>query len=172
MASDRRRNDGPFDLSLKRVIDAPRALIWKAWTDPEHVKRWWTPAPWQTVECEIDLRPGGIFRTVMRSPEGQDFPHSGCLLELVENEKLVMTNALEAGYRPAPGPVIGKDPECAHIPFTAILTLEEHAGKTTYSVVVLHKDEAGRKLHEQMGFHDGWNKALDQLIEVVKGLKR
>jgi uncharacterized protein YndB with AHSA1/START domain len=172
MASDRRRTDGSLDLSLTRVIDAPAALIWKAWTNPEHVKKWWTPKPWQTVECEIDLRPGGVFRTVMRSPEGQEFPHAGCLLELIENEKLVMTSALTEDYRPAPDPVAGKDPDCAHIPFTAILTLEEHAGKTTYSVLVLHKDEAGRKLHEQMGFHEGWNTALDQLIEVVKGWKR
>jgi len=172
MASDRRRPDGPFDLSIRRVIDAPRALIWKAWTDPEHVKNWWAPKPWSTVACEIDLCPGGMFRTVMRSPEGRDYPHVGCLLELVENEKLVMTSALAPGYRPAPDPVAGVDLECAHIPFTAILTLEEHAGKTAYSVLVLHKDEAGRKRHEEMGFHEGWNMALDQLIEVVQGLGR
>jgi len=103
---------------------------------------------------------------------GADYPHVGCLLELVENEKLVMTSALAPGYRPAPDPVAGVDLECAHIPFTAILTLEEHAGKTAYSVLVLHKDEAGRKRHEEMGFHEGWNMALDQLIEVVQGLGR
>jgi uncharacterized protein YndB with AHSA1/START domain len=171
MASDRRRKDGPLDLGLERVIDAPAALIWKVWTDPEHVKQWWAPKPWTTVECELDLRPGGIFRTVMRSPEGQESPHVACLLELVENRKLVMTSALAAGYRPAPDPV-GKVSDCANIPFTAIVTLEEQAGKTHYSVVVLHKDEAGRNLHEQMGFHEGWGTCLDQLIEVVKTLKR
>jgi uncharacterized protein YndB with AHSA1/START domain len=172
MASDRRRNDGPFDLSLNRVIDAPAALVWKVWTDPEHVKQWWAPRPWTTVACELDPRPGGIFRTVMRSPEGQEFPHVGCLLELVENRKLVMTNALAPGYRPAPDPVVGNASDCANIAFTAIVTLEEVAGKTHYSVVVLHKDEAGRKLHEEMGFHEGWGTCLDQLIEVVKTLKR
>jgi len=77
MASDRRRPDGPFDLSIRRVIDAPRALIWKAWTDPEHVKNWWAPKPWSTVACEIDLCPGGMFRTVMRSPEGRIIRMSG-----------------------------------------------------------------------------------------------
>ena len=54
---------------------------------------------------------------------------------------------------------------------TAIVTLEDLAGKTRYSGIVLHKDEAGRKLHEQMGFHEGWNTALDQLVKVVSGLK-
>jgi uncharacterized protein YndB with AHSA1/START domain len=153
------RNDGHLDLSLKRTIDAPRALIWQAWTDPQHVKKWWAPAPWTTTECQIDLRPGGIFRTVMRSPEGQDFPYNQCFLELIENEKIVVTNALEPGYRPALDPF-----------FTAILTLEERAGKTNYSVLVLHRDEAGRKKHEDMGFHYGWNKCLDQLVELVSQL--
>jgi uncharacterized protein YndB with AHSA1/START domain len=173
MASDRRRNDGPLDLSLNRVIDAPAALVWKVWTDPAHLKQWWAPKPWTTVACELDLRPGGVFRTVMRSPEEQDFPHIFCFIELVENRKLILTNALAPGYRPAPAPPsMGGEPDCAGILFTAIVTLEEQAGKTHYSVVVLHKDEAGRKLHEQLGFYEGWGTCLDQLIEVVKTLKR
>ena len=163
-------NNGHLDLVLERTIDAPRSLIWKAWTDPEHVKKWWAPAPWTTSQCEMDLRPGGIFRTVMRSPEGQDFPHVGCFLELIENEKIVMTNALEPGYRPASVGKHGAMADCADIPFTSILTLKERAGKTRYSIVVLHKDEAGRKRHEEMGFHEGWNMCLDQLIEVVRRL--
>jgi uncharacterized protein YndB with AHSA1/START domain len=173
MASDRRRSDGALDLGLDRVIDAPAALIWKVWTDPAHVKQWWAPKPWTTPECDMDLRPGGIFRPVMRSPEGQDYPHVFCLVELIENRKLVFTSALAPGYRPAPDPV-GKfeEADCANIPFTAIVTLEEQAGKTHYSVLVLHKDEAGRKLHEEMGFHEGWGTCLDQLIEAVKTLKR
>ena len=127
---------------------------------PKHIKKWWAPAPWTTIDCEIDLRPGGAFRTVMRSPEGQDFPNVGCILELIENERLVWTTALEPGYRPALDPF-----------FTAIFTLEDHAGKTNYSVRVLHKDEADRKKHEDMGFQFGWSKCLDQLVEVVKQLK-
>ncbi|MGH8577582.1 MAG: SRPBCC family protein [Gammaproteobacteria bacterium] len=158
-----------LDLVLTRVIDAPRALIWQVWTDPEHVKKWWAPKPWTTVECEMDLRPGGIFRTVMRSPEGQDYPNAGCFLELVKNEKIVWTNALEPGYRPALGES-GED--CSGLLFTAIITLEERAGKTHYAVRVLHRDEAGRKKHEEMGFHLGWNQCLDQLIELVGQLKR
>jgi uncharacterized protein YndB with AHSA1/START domain len=66
--------DPRLDLLLQRVVDVPPELVWAAWTKPEHVKKWFTPAPWTTVDCEIDLRPGGIFRTVMRSPEGQEFP--------------------------------------------------------------------------------------------------
>jgi len=165
------RNNGHLDLLLERTIDAPRSLIWKAWTDPGHVKKWWAPAPWTTSHCEMDLHPGGVFRTVMRSPEGQEFPHVGCFLELIENEKMVMTNALEPGYRPASVGKGGEMADCADIPFTSILTLKERGGKTHYSVVVFHMDEAGRRRHEEMGFHDGWNICIEQLIEVVSGLR-
>jgi uncharacterized protein YndB with AHSA1/START domain len=78
--------DPRLDLLLERVVDVPPELVWAAWTVPEHVKKWFTPAPWTTVDCEIDLRPGGIFRFVMRSPEGQEFPNVGCYLEVVKNE--------------------------------------------------------------------------------------
>ena len=62
-----------LDLVLERIVDVPRELVWMAWTAPEHLKKWFTPVPWTTVDCEIDLRPRGIFHTVMRSPEGQEF---------------------------------------------------------------------------------------------------
>ena len=92
--------DPRLDLQFERIVEVPRELIWRAWTTPELLKQWFTPAPWKTVDCEIDLRLGGIFRTVMRSPEGQEIPGEGCYLEIVENEKLVWTNALAPGFRP------------------------------------------------------------------------
>ena len=146
-----------LDLVLERVVDVPRELVWAAWTKPEHLMKWFTPAPWTTTDCEIDLRPGGIFRTTMRSPEGEEFPNIGCYLEVVPNERLVFTDALLPGYRPAEEPF-----------FTAIVMLEPHGTGTRYTAIGLHRDEAGRKKHEEMGFHEGWGKALDQLVAVVK----
>ena len=93
--------DPGLDLVLERIVDLPSALVWDAWTVPEHLTQWFTPEPWKTVGSEIDLCPGGIFRTVMRSPEGQEFPNVGCYLEIIKNEKLVWTNALTHGFRPA-----------------------------------------------------------------------
>src|SRR6516164_2754151 len=81
------QHDPRLDLVLERVVDVAPELVWAAWTKPEHVKKWFTPAPWKTVDCEIDLRPGGIFRTVMRSPQGQDITNVGCFLEIVANRK-------------------------------------------------------------------------------------
>jgi len=157
--------DSRLDLRFERIVDVPRELIWRAWTTPELLTQWFTPAPWKTVDCEIDLRPGGIFRTMMRSPEGQEMPGLGCYLEVVENEKLVWTNALAPGFRPC------KDPEgtsCGSFFFTAIITLAPQGSATKYTALVLHGDEGARRQHEDMGFHEGWGKALDQLVDLVR----
>ena len=153
--------DPGLDLVLERIVDIPPKLVWAAWTKPEHIKKWFSPVPWKTVDCEIDLRPGGIFRTVMRSPEGQDHPNVGCYLEVIENEKLVWTIALGPGYRPSKG-------HAEVPPFTAVIALEPQGKGTKYTVIVIHKDEADRKKHEEMGFHDGWGTVLDQLVAHMK----
>ena len=155
------KHDPRLDLVLERVVDVPPELVWAAWTVPAHIKQWFTPAPWKTVDCEIDLRPGGIFRTVMRSPEGQDITNVGCFLEIVPNRKLVWTLALQPGYRPS-------DPTFDVPAFTAIITLEPHENGTKYTALVLHKDEADRQKHDAMGFQEGWGKALDQLVALAK----
>ena len=160
------RPDPARDLVLERVVDVPPALVWRAWTVPEHVKRWFTPAPWTTMECEIDLRPGGIFRTVMRSPEGETFPNLGCYLEIVENERLVWTTALAPGYRPAESAGAG-DP-CGVGFLTAVIALESLGQGTRYTALAMHGNEEGRTNHEKLGFHDGWGKALDQLVALAR----
>jgi uncharacterized protein YndB with AHSA1/START domain len=157
--------DQKLDLLLERIVDVPRELVWRAWTTPEHVKKWFTPAPWTTVDCEIDLRPGGIFRTVMRSPEGQTFPNIGCYLEIVENERLIWTNAVAPGYRPNESPAACPGESFY---FTAVISLEPHGNGTKYSALVMHADAASCKRHEDMGFRDGWGAALDQLITLTK----
>ncbi len=157
--------DSKLDLVFERIIDVQRDLVWMAWTMPEHLKKWFTPAPWVTLDCEIDLRPGGIFRTVMRSPEGQEFPNLGCYLEIVKNEKLVWTNVLAPGYRPSNTPAAMP---CDALSFTAVISLAPHENGTKYTALVIHGDEEARKKHEDMGFHEGWGKALDQLVTLVK----
>ena len=151
--------DPRLDLVLERDVDVPRELVWKAWTEPEHLMKWFCPLPWKTVRCKIDLRPGGLFHTVMRSPEGQEFPSDGCYLEVVENERLVWTDMLGPGWRPSAKIDMG---------FTGILALEARGKGTRYVATALHRDEAGRKQHADMGFHEGWGKALDQLVAHAK----
>ena len=152
-----------LDLKLERIVDVPRRLVWEAWTQPKHLMQWFCPKPWSVSDCEIDLRPGGIFSTTMRSPEGVAFPNVGCYLEIVENEKLVWTDALLPGYRPTATPQSG-----AGLLFTAILLLGDAGSGTKYTAIAKHRDSADRKKHEEMGFHDGWSTVLDQLVEVVR----
>lgn len=159
--------DPLLDLVFERVVDIPPELLWRAWTDAEHLKHWFTPAPWQTVDCQIDLTPGGGFRTVMRSPEGQDFPTLGCYLEVVPNRRLVWSNALEPGFRPSR---LVSDTPCDSFPFTAVIMLDHHEMGARYTAIVLHRDEEGCKKHREMGFHEGWGKALEQLVEYMKSL--
>lgn len=148
--------DPKLDLVLERILDLTPAQVWAAYTQPELLMKWFTPAPWQTVKCEIDLRPGGRFLTVMRGPEGQEMAgDAGCFLEVVENEKLVWTDVLGPDYRP------NKEGF-----FTAMILLEPHGSGTKYTAIALHKDEAGRESHEQMGFHAGWGATLDQLVAL------
>ncbi|HEX9390345.1 MAG TPA: SRPBCC family protein [Usitatibacteraceae bacterium] len=159
--------DPRLDLELERIVDVKPELVWAAWTQPQHLKHWFTPAPWKTVDCEIDLRPGGIFRTVMQSPEGQNHPNIGCYLEIVENRRLAWTNVLGPGFRPQSlgSTTVG---EGEPFGFTAVVSMEPHARGTRYTALVMHQDEGGRKQHEQMGFHDGWGTALEQLVAYMK----
>lgn len=149
-----------LDLSLTRIVDLPRERLWQAWTSPEHVKKWWAPAPLITLECEMDLEPGGAFRTVMQAPDGTRYPVEGCFLEIVPCSRLVFTDALDAGFRPAREPF-----------FTAVITLEDLGGRTRYTARALHRTPADRRKHEDMGFHQGWGKCLDQLVEVAHALQ-
>lgn len=153
--------DPKFDLVLERDIDVPVELVWKVWTTPEHLKHWFVPKPWSLARCTIDLRPGGEFSSVMLSPEGKEFPNNGCYLEVVPNERLVFTDTLLAGYRPSPKPF-----------FTAALLLEPRNGGTRYTAIAIHGDEATRKQHEEMGFHDGWGTVVTQMTDYIKaGMK-
>ena len=153
--------DPELDLVLERVVDVAPRLVWKAWTEPEHLMRWFTPVPWKTVACEIDLRPGGAFGTTMQSPEGEQFPGTGCYLEVVPEKRLVWTSAMGPGYRPTKpgeGPFL----------FTAFILMEQEGTGTRYTALAKHAEATARKAHEVMGFQDGWGKALDQLVAWAK----
>jgi uncharacterized protein YndB with AHSA1/START domain len=157
-----------LDLILERTLDAPIDLVWKAYTEPEHLKQWFAPKPYEISECELDLRPGGIFRIRMVGPDGFDTGHggAGCVLEVVEGKKLAWTSALGPDYRPAE---MGEG--CESFPMTAVVTFADAGnGKTAYKAVAMHKDAKDRDTHEQMGFQDGWGTTARQLEEFAKTL--
>jgi len=151
--------DPMLDLELKREVDVPPRLVWRAWTEPELLKQWFTPAPWRTTACEIDLRPGGKFRTVMEGPNGERNDSTGCVLAVVPETLLVFTDALGPGYRPTGGGFM-----------TGSVSISPSAKGTHYIARAIHKDADARKQHEDMGFHQGWATALDQLVALAKRL--
>jgi uncharacterized protein YndB with AHSA1/START domain len=156
--------DPTLDLVLERKVDVSPQLVWRAWTEPELITQWFTPKPWETPHCEIDLRPGGAFRTTMRSPEGDEVQNVGCYLEVVPNERLAWTSVLGPDYRPID---TGDHP----FPMTAIIELTSNgSGGTHYRAIALHRDDEGRTRHEAMGFAEGWDAALTQLVELAKTL--
>jgi len=153
---------------LERTLDAPVDLVWKAYTDPQHLKQWFAPKPYEISEIELDLKPGGIFRFRMVGPDGFDTGHGtpGCVLEVVEGRKLVWTSALGPGFRPNEA---GEG--CESFPMTAVITFADAGdGKTAYKAVALHKDVADKEAHDNMGFEDGWGTTARQLEELARSL--
>jgi uncharacterized protein YndB with AHSA1/START domain len=144
------------DLVLTRIIDAPPDKLFRAWTEPELIKQWFTPRPWTVAHAETDVRPGGANLIVMRSPEGEEFPNRGVYLEVVRDERLVITDAYTSAWEPADKPFM-----------TVILSFEPAGGKTRYTALVRHWTAADREAHEKIGFHEGWGRATDQLAELA-----
>lgn len=146
-----------LDLVIERLIDVAPELIWKAWTQPEHVKKWFCPKPWYVAECEIELKPGGRSFFLMRGPNGEEAPSYGTYLEAIENRRLVFTDALGAGFRPSVNPL-----------FTGMILLEPVEGGTKYTAMARHGSLEAAKKHQEMGFYVGWGIALDQLVACAQ----
>jgi uncharacterized protein YndB with AHSA1/START domain len=148
------------ELTLTRILDAPREKVWRCWTEPALMVQWFTPKPWTTMRAEVDVRPGGSSLVVMRSPEGKEFPNPGVYLEVVRPERLVFTDAYTRAWEPSARPF-----------FTGILTFEDTgAGKTRYTARALHWSAETKAEHERMGFLQGWSTCADQLVEIARKL--
>jgi uncharacterized protein YndB with AHSA1/START domain len=144
------------ELSIELILNAPKEKLYRGWTEPELMKQWFAPLPWTVTRAEMDLRPGGTSLIVMRSPEGQEFPNPGIILEVVKNEKIVFTDAYTRAWEPSAKPFM-----------TAIVTFADEGGKTRYTARALHWNAADRKTHEEMGFHEGWGRCADQLAALA-----
>lgn len=148
------------ELVISRILDAPRLLVWQAWIDPQRVAQWWGPHGMTTPVCQIDLRPGGIFRTVMRDPNGVEYPNTLVFLEIRERHWLVFTDAFVEDWTPS-----------EHAFMTVKVTFEDLDGKTVCTAQALHWSAADRAAHEQMGFHQGWGESFERFAAVVTQMK-
>lgn len=147
-----------LDLTISRVIKAPRPVIWNAWTDRASFEQWWVPAPAKCKVLEMDLRPGGSLVTQISENGGAFIPHmKACFLAVDSLERIVFSDALVGGWRPAEQPFM-----------TAIITLRDHPMGTEYVAHAMHRNSADRNRHEELGFYDGWGTVTEQLANLVE----
>ena len=150
----------PRHLVISRRLRSRRAALWRAWSEPDLLTQWWCPKPWSTELRAFELRAGGNFHTVMRGPDGGISDNPGCFLEVVPQQRLVMTSTLTGGWRPA----------TPWLAMTAVITMADEGDGTRYVATVMHPDRATRDRHEAMGFHEGWGVCIEQLDALARQL--
>ncbi|MEM9964910.1 MAG: SRPBCC family protein [Asticcacaulis sp.] len=149
------------ELVLTRTLKAPRHLLWRCWTEPALLEKWFCPEPWRVTDVELDVRAGGSQSFVMRGPDGEVMPQQGVYLEVIENEKLVTTDAYVRAWESSEDPFM-----------TAIVTFEDAGnGETLYTARARHWSAEKKQQHEEMGFHEGWGICADQLEALAQTLK-
>jgi uncharacterized protein YndB with AHSA1/START domain len=144
---------------ITREFDAPKHLVYKAWTTPELVKRWWSGDRGEVTIAEIDLRVGGMWRYVMVASGGFEVAFHGEYREIVPNERIVSTEVYEG--------IPNAEAEAA----LNTLTLTEVDGRTTLSVLVEHRNKEGRDAHINSGMEAGMQEAMDHLEQVAVSLR-
>jgi uncharacterized protein YndB with AHSA1/START domain len=143
-------------IMVTREFDAPARLVYRAWTTPELIKRWWAGDHGEVVSIEVDLRVGGTWRYVMTAHNGFEVAFHGTYREIVENERLVDTTVYEA---------------IPDVKAQTTVTFAEKDGRTTVAVLTDHTSRENRDGHVNSGMEAGLQSALDQLEETVLGLR-
>jgi uncharacterized protein YndB with AHSA1/START domain len=142
-------------LSLEKIFDAPIELVWEAWTNSEHIIKWWAPPGMDLKVIEHDFKVGGKWKYTMPMPDGTQFISEGTYKEIVEMEKIVTS----ADFRPM----------TENVELHASFEKLENQTKFTFSVI--HETEDYCKQQEKMGFYNGWGSAFDRLESLVINLK-
>jgi uncharacterized protein YndB with AHSA1/START domain len=155
---------------MTRIINAPRALVFKAWTDPEHMAKWWGPHHFTNPVCELDVRPGGAYRIVMRGPDGALHPAKGVYREVVEPERLVMTidhSELSDEWHDLVNPNRDKAAGKPALEALTTVTFEAAAGKTKLTIRLRFDSTAVRDALLKLGMTQGWSQSLERLEKQV-----
>lgn len=155
--------DDPL-ITITRVFDAPRELVFRAWTDPGQLAQWWGPHGFTNPVCETDPRPGGIWRIDMQGPDGTIYPNKGRYLEVVEPERLVYTDVVDQdetawGDSPPPSTVV-------------TVTFDDHDGQTKVTTVIRLDSIQARDAMIEMGAVTGWTESMERLEALLAGTGR
>lgn len=148
------------DLELVRIIGAAPETVWRCITEPDLLERWFCPEPWAAHDCRIDPRPGGVFHTPMRGPEGEAMDEGpGCVLVADRPRLFMVTDAMGPGFHPRGTGFM-----------TGVWMLDPVEAGTRLTARALHAETAARDTHAKMGFHDGWGAAAAQLDALARSL--
>jgi uncharacterized protein YndB with AHSA1/START domain len=157
-------NDQETEVTITRVFDAPRDRVWRAWTEPEHLMRWWGPKGYTSPTARINLRVGGAYVFCMRSPEGQDVWSTGTYREIVPLERLICTDSFaDAQGNVVPASHYGFE---GYFPLELLVTvtIEEQQGKTV--MTLRHAGLPPGPIADLTAA--GWNESFDKLAEAVR----
>jgi uncharacterized protein YndB with AHSA1/START domain len=158
------------ELILTRTFGAPPELVFQAWTDPKHMAKWWGPHGMTTPVCEMDVRPGGAYRLVMRDAKGDDYPLKGTFGEVIKPKLLVMVmdcSEHSDAWHDMVNPTRDKTKPRPALNLITTVTFEPFNGKTKLTVHVLFESATLRTNMLKMGMTEGWSQSLDRLTELL-----
>lgn len=151
----------PHELRVELELNASVAQIWRCWVEPELLKQWFCPKPWQVVDVRMDMRPGGEFYTLMQGPNGEQFGEPGVFLHVEPRHRIMFTDAFQPGWLPSARAFIVGD-------FTYF---DLGNGRTRFLGRAYHWNAEAEAEHAAMGFEPGWTAAAKQLEALAASLK-
>jgi uncharacterized protein YndB with AHSA1/START domain len=144
------------EIAATRIFDAPRELVWRAWTDPQQIAQWWGPNGFTTTTYQMEVKPGGVWRFVMHGPDGTDYQNRITFLEVVEPERLVFRH--------------GGGEDVEPVNHTTFVTFTDLGGRTRLDMRMLFvSPEARRFVAEKYGAVEGLDQTLGRLGNFVSG---
>ncbi len=152
------QGEDALTLILDVTIEAPRASVWRCWTEAPLLKEWHCPRPWQVESADLDVRPGGRFNAVFVGPAGERHDHKGMFLAVEPMTRLVFTDGHTEGFIPAP----------KHFMTGFVELADDDERRTRMVWGARHASEADAKTHLEMGFREGWRSAAQQLEELAR----
>ncbi len=157
MAASNDEEAADRQMVIARTVDAPRALVWRAWTEPQHIAAWWGPDGFRTTTHEMNVSVGGVWRFIMHGPDGTDYPNRIVYREIVEPERLVYDHDDDT-----PNPTTS---------FRTTVTFEEQGGKTRVTMRAVFPTKEARDAALKFGAEEGGKQTLARLDGHVQGMK-
>jgi len=157
MTSEQQANNDTSDreILMSRLLNAPRELVFKAWTEPEHVAQWWGPTGFTNTIHEMEVKPGGVWRFIMHAPDGRDYPNKIVFIEVVKPERLVYRHAGDADTEP--------------VNFHVTVTFEKQGDKTLLTMRMVFESAAELdRVDREYGAIEGAKQHVDRLEEYLR----